>query len=54
MVLASQYRGNDGGEGLEEPGGADVNDVVTLVSLASSLAYADPKNIFSTASHAAG
>jgi dipeptidyl aminopeptidase/acylaminoacyl peptidase len=46
VVLASQYRGNDGGEGLEQFGGADVDDVVTLVSLASSLPYADPKNIF--------
>jgi dipeptidyl aminopeptidase/acylaminoacyl peptidase len=46
QVLASQYRGNDGGEGLEQFGGADVGDVVTLVSLASSLPYADPKNIF--------
>ena len=46
VVLASQYRGNDGGEGLEQFGGADVGDVVTLVSLASSLPYADPKNIF--------
>ncbi len=46
VVLASQYRGNDGGEGVEEVGGADVVDVVTLVSLASSLPYSDPKNIF--------
>ena len=46
VVLASQYRGNDGGEGLEQFGGADVGDVETLVSLASSLPYADPKNIF--------
>ena len=46
VVLASQYRGNDGGEGLEEFGGADVGDVVSLVSLASSLSYADPKNVF--------
>src|SRR5712691_7115675 len=27
VILASQYRGNDGGEGREELGGADVNDV---------------------------
>jgi dipeptidyl aminopeptidase/acylaminoacyl peptidase len=47
VVLASQYRGNDGGEGVDEVGGADVDDVVTLVSLASSLAYADSRNIFS-------
>src|SRR4029453_242522 len=46
VVLASQYRGNDGGEGLEEVGGADGGDVVALVSLASSLSYSDPKNIF--------
>ncbi len=46
VVLASQYRGNDGGEGLDEVGGADVADVVNLVSLASSLPYSDPKNIF--------
>ena len=46
VVLASQYRGNDGGDGLDEVGGADVTDVVNLVSLASSLPYADPKNIF--------
>jgi dipeptidyl aminopeptidase/acylaminoacyl peptidase len=46
VVLASQYRGNDGGEGREEFGGADVNDVTTLVSLASGLPYADPKNVF--------
>ena len=46
VVLASQYRGNDGGEGLEQFGGADVGDVVTLVSLASSLPYVDSKNIF--------
>ena len=46
VVLASQYRGNDGGEGVEEFGGADVGDVVALASLASSLPYADPKNVF--------
>ena len=46
VVLASQYRGNDGGEGVDEVGGADVADVVNLVSLASSLPYSDPKNIF--------
>ena len=46
VVLASQYRGNDGGEGLEEFGGADVGDVLTLVSVASSVSFADPKNIF--------
>ena len=46
VVLASQYRGNDGGEGQEEFGGADVADVTALVSLASSLPYTDPRNVF--------
>lgn len=33
IVLASNYRGNDGGEGTEEFGGADVNDVLNLLVL---------------------
>src|SRR5205085_227048 len=39
VVLASQYRGNDGGEGREEYGGADVRDVLNLIPLARSLGY---------------
>ncbi|MGH8772654.1 MAG: alpha/beta hydrolase family protein, partial [Burkholderiales bacterium] len=46
VVIASQYRGNDGGEGREEFGGADVKDVLNLVPLARSLGYADTNNIF--------
>lgn len=46
VILASQYRGNDGGEGREEFGGTDVNDVTNLLSLGASLPDADPKNIF--------
>jgi dipeptidyl aminopeptidase/acylaminoacyl peptidase len=46
VVLASQYRGNDGGEGSEEFGGADVNDVTNLLSVASGLPYADSRNVF--------
>jgi dipeptidyl aminopeptidase/acylaminoacyl peptidase len=46
IVLASQYRGNDGGEGREEVGGADLNDVANLLSTAQSLPYADATNIF--------
>jgi len=45
VVLASQYRGNDGGEGREEFGGADVNDVLNLVPLAERLEGADAKRI---------
>ncbi len=46
VVVASQYRGNDGGEGREEFGGADVRDVLNLVPLAKSLGYVDMNNIF--------
>lgn len=46
VVIASQYRGNDGGEGREEFGGADVRDVLNLIPLARSLGYADMNNVF--------
>lgn len=42
VVLASQYRGNDGGEGKEEFGGRDVKDVFALSWLADTLPYVDP------------
>lgn len=41
VVVASQYRGNGGGEGREELGGADVRDVLHLFPLARSLGYVD-------------
>ena len=41
VVLASQYRGNDGGEGKEELGGEDVNDILNLISLTNELPFAD-------------
>ena len=33
-VFASQYRGNAGGEGYDEVGGNDVNDILNLIPLA--------------------
>lgn len=45
VILASQYRGNDGGEGQEEFGGKDINDVLNLLPLAKSLSFADSNNI---------
>jgi len=45
VVLASQYRGNDGGEGREEFGGEDVHDVLNLIVLARRLPYVDPDQI---------
>ena len=41
VVFASLYRGNDGGEGKEEMGGEDVNDVLNLIPLADELPFAD-------------
>lgn len=46
VVIASQYRGNDGGQGREELGGSDVRDVLNLVPLARKLPYVDTRNIF--------
>ena len=46
IVIGSQYRGNDGGQGKEEFGGADINDVLNLIPLAKSLEYIDTNNIF--------
>lgn len=46
VVLASQYRGADGGEGMEEFGGADVRDILNLIPLARSSGYVDMKNVF--------
>ena len=37
VVLASQYRGNAGGEGKDEFGGEDVNDVINLGSTVNSV-----------------
>src|SRR6185369_5227400 len=46
VVIGSQYRGNDGGEGREEFGGAEVRDVLNLIPLAKSLDYVDMSNVF--------
>ncbi|MGI8919883.1 MAG: alpha/beta hydrolase family protein, partial [Pyrinomonadaceae bacterium] len=46
VVLASQYRGYDGGEGKDEVGGADTNDVLNLIQLARRLGYVDMDRIF--------
>ncbi len=43
-VLASQYRGNDGGEGKEELGGSEVNDIKNLFPLAEELKFIDTAN----------
>lgn len=40
-VFASQYRGNDGGEGSDEFGGDDVKDVLNLIPLAEEIPQAN-------------
>jgi dipeptidyl aminopeptidase/acylaminoacyl peptidase len=45
VVVASQYRGNGGGEGKDQLGGDDVNDVLNLLPLIDSLPNADPTRI---------
>jgi dipeptidyl aminopeptidase/acylaminoacyl peptidase len=45
VVAASQYRGNAGGEGREEFGGADLHDVLHLIPLLESLPQTDASRI---------
>ncbi|MBN2304816.1 MAG: prolyl oligopeptidase family serine peptidase, partial [Anaerolineae bacterium] len=45
VVAASQYRGNDGSEGLETFGWNDVHDVTNLIVLLQSLPKVDPWRI---------
>lgn len=44
MVLASQYRGVDGGEGHDDFGGADVQDILHLLKLGKKLPEWDGRN----------
>lgn len=46
LVFASNYRGNDGGEGEDEFGGADLHDVLNLLTLAREHSGFDSKNIY--------
>jgi dipeptidyl aminopeptidase/acylaminoacyl peptidase len=45
-VIGSQYRGNDGSEGVDEVGGSDVRDVLRLTTLARDLPFIDGRNVF--------
>lgn len=45
VVIASQYRGNAGGEGQEEFGGSDVNDVTILPEVLEEVENADTSRI---------
>jgi len=41
VVFETQYRGNVGGEGNDEFGGEDLNDVLNLMSLANDIEFAN-------------
>lgn len=41
IVIASQYRGSDDGTGIDEFGGADVNDVIKLIDFSESFPFVD-------------
>ena len=43
VVLASQYRGVDGGTGIDEFGGADVDDVIKLIDFAEIFPFTNGK-----------
>ncbi len=45
VAIASQYRGNDGGGGQEEFGGADVDDVLNLIPVLEHLPEVDAGRI---------
>ena len=43
ITIATQYRGNDGGTGIEDFGGDDVQDVISLIDIAQQLPFASGK-----------
>lgn len=46
LVFASNYRGNDGSEGCDEFGGADINDVSSLLEIAKNHEGFDGRNAY--------
>lgn len=46
VILAPMLRQSDGGEGKDEVGGADVNDLMNLVPVARTLGFVDMNNLF--------
>jgi len=45
VVLATHYRGNRGGEGIEDWGGADLTDALNMIEVAKNIPQADPDRI---------
>jgi dipeptidyl aminopeptidase/acylaminoacyl peptidase len=45
IIIATQYSGVDGGEGKDEMGGADLNDVLTLKQILEAYPFVNTKRI---------
>ena len=46
LVVAPQYRGSDGGEGIDEMGGADVADLHNAIRMAKALPGVDSNRVY--------
>ena len=46
VVIAPMYRQSGGGEGRDEMGGADVNDLMKIRDVLAELKYVDPERLF--------
>lgn len=46
IIFATQYRGVDGGTGIEEFGGADLKDVLKLIDLCERFAFVDMEQLY--------
>ena len=46
VIVAPMYRQSDGGEGRDELGGGDLNDLLNVVPLVKSFEFADTGNLF--------
>ena len=46
ITFASQYRGVDGGSGMEEFGGAELNDVIKLIDFCEEFAFVNSDEIY--------
>ena len=46
LIIVPMYRESDGGEGRDEMGGDDINDLMNVLPLAKSLGFVDIENLF--------
>ncbi|HSS20190.1 MAG TPA: prolyl oligopeptidase family serine peptidase [Pyrinomonadaceae bacterium] len=46
VIVAPMYRQSDGGEGRDEIGGADLDDLMNVIPLVKSLGFIDVKDLF--------